>query len=555
MNAGDNELVFVPLGGLGEIGMNLALYGFGPKQNRRWIMVDCGLGFAGPEQVGIDLIVPDIHFVEKIRPNLLGLIITHAHEDHIGAVADLWSAFKCRLYATPFAAGLLKLKRLSEQGAPEVPIEVVAQGSTIALDPFSIEFIPVAHSIPESCALAIRTPAGTVLHTGDWKIDPDPGLGKVTDSTRLSAIGDEGVLALVCDSTNILRDGISPSEADVAKTLREIIVASTGRVVVSTFASNVSRMRAVGLAAMAAQRDVVLVGRSMDRVAMVARECGYLEGIPEFLSMEAFPHLPRSKVVVLATGSQGERRAALARISENDHPVALNPGDTVIFSSRTIPGNEREVGRIINNFIRQNVEIITDRSALIHASGHPRRGEVAQFYDWIRPKIAVPAHGEEIHLSEHAKFATSRGIPHVIRARNGDMVLLSADAPAIIDQVPHGRLYKDGNTLLPSDDESLRMRQKLAFSGIVTIALALNDKGDLAGLPDVVFAGLPMKTRGGAALDVLIDEALFQTLDSLPRQKRRDADVVSGAIEKAVRNLVGSVWGKKPAVHVLVVEV
>jgi ribonuclease J len=555
MSAGNDELVFVPLGGLGEIGMNLALYGFGAKQNRKWIMVDCGIGFAGPEQVGIDLILPDTHFVEKIRPNLMGLIITHAHEDHIGAVADLWSAFKCKLYATPFAAGLLKLKRLAEPGAPEVPIEIVAQGSRISLDPFEVEFIPVAHSIPESCALAIRTPAGTVLHTGDWKIDADPGLGKVTDSARLTAIGDEGVLALVCDSTNILRDGISPSEGDVAKTLREIIVESTGRVVVSTFASNVSRMRAVGLAALAAGRDVVLVGRSMDRVAMVARECGYLDGIPEFLSMEAYSHIPRSKVVVLATGSQGERRAALARISENDHPVTLNPGDRVIFSSRTIPGNEREVGRIINNFIRMNIEVITDRSALIHASGHPRRGEVAQFYDWIRPKIAVPAHGEEIHLAEHAKFATSRGIPHVIRARNGDMVLLSSDQPAIVDQVPHGRLYKDGNTLLPSDDESLRMRQKLAFAGIVTIALALNDKGDLTGLPDVVLAGLPAKTRGGAALDSLIDETLFQTLDSLPRQKRRDADVVSGAIEKAVRNLVGSVWGKKPAVHVLVVEV
>jgi ribonuclease J len=555
VSAGNDELVFVPLGGLGEIGMNLALYGFGTKQNRRWIMVDCGIGFAGPEQAGIDLIVPDIRFVEKIRPNLLGLIITHAHEDHIGAVADLWSSIKCKLYATPFAAGLLKMKKLSEPGAPEVPIEIVMQGARISLDPFSIEFIPVAHSIPESCALAIRTPAGTVLHTGDWKIDAEPGLGKVTDATRLKAIGDEGVLALICDSTNILRDGVSPSEAEVAKTLREIIVASTGRVVVSTFASNVSRMRAVALAAMAAERDVVLVGRSMDRVATVARECGYLDGIPEFLSMEAFPHMPRDKVVVLATGSQGERRAALARISENDHPVALNPGDRVIFSSRTIPGNEREVGRIINNFIRQDVEVITDRHALIHASGHPRRGEVEQFYDWIRPRIAVPAHGEEIHLAEHARFATARGVPHVIKARNGDVVLLSSEEPGIIDEVPYGRLYKDGNTLLPADDESIRMRQKLAFAGIVTIALALDAKGDLVGLPDVVFAGLPMKTRGGAAVDVLIDETLFQTLDSLPRQKRRDADIVSGAIEKAVRNVVGSVWGKKPMVHVLVVEV
>jgi ribonuclease J len=258
---------------------------------------------------------------------------------------------------------------------------------------------------------------------------------------------------------------------------------------------------------------------------------------------------------VLATGSQGEKRAALARISENDHPVTLNPGDRVILSSRTIPGNEREVGRIINNFIRQDVEVITDRSALIHASGHPRRGEVAQFYDWIRPRIAVPAHGEEIHLAEHAKFATARGVPHVIKARNGDVILLSSADPGVVDQVPHGRLYKDGNALLPADDEALRMRQKLAFAGIVTIALALNDKGDLAGQPDVVFAGLPTKTRGGAAIDALIDETLFQTLDSLPRQKRRDADVVSGAIEKAVRNVVGNVWGKKPAVHVLVVEV
>jgi ribonuclease J len=555
MSAGADELVFVPLGGLGEIGMNMALYGFGPKQSRKWIMVDCGIGFAGPEQAGIDLIVPDTRFVEKIRPNLLGLIITHAHEDHIGAVADLWSSFKCRLYATPFAAGLLKMKKLSEPGAPEVPIDIVMQGAKISLEPFSIEFIPVAHSIPEACALAIRTPAGTILHTGDWKIDVDPGLGKVTDSKRLSAIGDEGVLALICDSTNILREGISPSEGEVAKTLREIIVASTGRVVVSTFASNVARMRAVALAAMAAERDVVLVGRSMDRVATVARECGYLDGIPEFLSMEAFPHMPRDKVVVLATGSQGERRAALARISENDHPVALNPGDRVIFSSRTIPGNEREVGRIINNFIRQDVEVITDRSALIHASGHPRRGEVAQFYDWIRPTIAVPAHGEEIHLAEHARFAASRGVPHVVKARNGDVVLLSPGEPGVIDEVPHGRLYKDGNALLPSDDESIHMRQKLAFAGIVTIALALNDKGDLVGLPDVVFAGLPMKTRGGAAIDALIDETMFQTLDSLPRQKRRDADIVSSAIEKAVRNVVGNVWGKKPTVHVLVVEV
>ena len=556
MNEVLNELVFVPLGGLGEIGMNMGLYGFGPIRAKKWLMVDCGISFAGPEQSGIDVIVPDTSFIEKMKSDLVGIVITHAHEDHIGAVVDLWPRLRAPIYATRFAAGLLEMKKLSEQGAPQIPVHVVGQGKTIEIGPFSVEFIAVAHSIPESCALAIRTPFGTVVHSGDWKIDEEPGIGRPTDKARLSEIGAEGVLALVCDSTNIMRDGVSPSEAEVAATLREIIQQAKGRVVVTTFASNVARMRAVALAAEAAGRKVVLVGRAMDRVSMVARECGFLDGVPSFFSADAFSHLPRDQVVVLATGSQGEPRAAIARISEDEHPaISLAPGDLVIFSSRTIPGNEREVGQIINKLIRQGVEVLTDRSALIHASGHPRRGEVAQFYDWVRPTIAIPAHGEEIHLSEHYTFARERQVPHVMKARNGDIVLLAPGEPGIIGQVAHGKLCKDGNTLIKMDDEALRARQNLAFSGIVTIALAVTAKGDMAGVPDVVTNGLPSRTKDGATMDALVDTVLFQTFDNLPKQKRRDADVVSTAIEKAVRGAVSHAWGKKPAVHVLVVEV
>ncbi|HXW70774.1 MAG TPA: ribonuclease J [Methylocella sp.] len=551
-----DELVFVPLGGLGEVGMNLALYGYGSRGRMRWLMVDCGIGFAGPELPGIELTVPDIGFAEKIKADLAGLIITHAHEDHIGAVTDLWPKLECPLYATHFAAALFEAKRLAEPGAPEVTIKAVGQGATIHAGPFEIEFIAMAHSIPESCALAIRTPLGTILHSGDWKIDAAPGVGKPTDGRRLAAIGADGVLALVSDSTNILREGESPSEAEVAMVLRDIIGKASGRVVVTTFASNVARIRAIAEAAAAAGRSVVMAGRAMERVAAVARDCGYLEGVSEFLPPDAFPHLPRDKIVLLATGSQGECRAAIARISDGNHTiVALNPGDKVIFSSRTIPGNEREVGRMINKLIRMGVDVVTDRVALVHASGHPRRDEVAQLYGWTKPQIAIPAHGEDIHLAEHAVFARSLGVHHVIAARNGDIVRLAPGTPSIIGEAPSGRLCKDGDSLVPAEDDTLRTRQKLAVCGIVTIALAITPKGDLAGVPDVLMAGMPARTRNGEAIDRIVDDALFQTFDHLPRPKRRDADIVSIAIEKAVRAAVAAAWGKRPLVHVLVIEV
>jgi ribonuclease J len=556
MNEAIDELVFVPLGGLGEIGMNLALYGFGRKGRTKWLVVDCGVTFAGPDLAGIDLIVPDPSFLDKVKPDIAGLVITHAHEDHIGALADIWPRLGCAVFATRFAAALLEAKRLGDPGMPEIPVTLVQQQGVITIGPFGVEFIAMAHSIPESCALAITTPLGTLVHSGDWKIDAEPGLGRPTDASRLAAIGDEGVLALISDSTNILREGFSPSEGEVSRNLKEIIAGARGLVVVTTFASNVARMRAVAAAAAAAGRDVVLLGRAMERIASVARECGYLDGISEFSSADALPRMTRSKTVVLATGSQGEARAAIARMSEADHPlITLARGDMVIFSSRTIPGNERDVGRIINNLVRAGVDVLTDRTALVHASGHPRRGEVAELYGWIRPQIAVPAHGEDIHLAEHANFAATRGVEHVIAARNGAIVKLAPGLPGITGEVPCGRICKDGNALVSVGAEVLKTRQKLAVSGIVTIALAVTAKGDLAGVPDVVMAGMPAQTRDGVAIDAVVDDALFQTFDHLPRQKRRDADLVSNAIEKAVRSAIANAWGKRPTVHVLVVEV
>ncbi|MBV8662300.1 MAG: ribonuclease J [Hyphomicrobiales bacterium] len=552
----ENDIVFAPLGGLGEIGMNCALYGYGPQRARKWLMVDLGVAFAGDDLPGIDLIMPDLAFIEKVKKNLVGLVITHAHEDHIGALAELWPSLGVPVYATPFAAGLAESRRLAEPGAPKIPLKIVVPGGRVEIGPFEVEFIPVAHSIPESCALAIRTPAGLVVHTGDWKIDETPGVGLPTDERRLRELGEEGVLALICDSTNALREGEAISEADVARSLVEIVGQAKGRVVVTTFASNVARLRAAAEAGFASGRQVLLMGRAMERSVAVARDCGYLDGLPPMLGPEPFERLPRDKVLALATGSQGEPRAALARIAEDEHPNAtLASGDLVLFSSRTIPGNEKPVGKVVNGLVTQGIEIITDRTHLVHVSGHPGRADLAKLYGWLKPKIAVPAHGEPLHLSEHLAFAKSLGVKEVVRAFNGDVVRLAAGEAGVLGRIEHGRRYKDGVILLPTGDDCVAQRRKLAFAGAVSIAIALTDKGEMAGDPDVLFAGLPKSTRDGAGLDEIIDATIFETFENLPRAKRRDADFVSGAIERAVRNALNAVWGKKPTVHVLIVEV
>ncbi|HEX2136385.1 MAG TPA: ribonuclease J [Microvirga sp.] len=555
--AAQDELVFVPLGGLGEIGMNAALYGFGPPGHRQWILVDCGMGFGGEENLpGIDLVYPDLRFLEEERGKLLGIFITHAHEDHIGALVEMWPRLLAPVYATRFAIGLLETRRLSEPNAPRVDLNEIAPGRRIERGPFSVEYVPVAHSIPESNALAIRTPRGLVVHTGDWKLDPTPYLGSLTSEADFRRLGDEGVLALVCDSTNVVRDGISPSESEVARELARLIKDAPHRVAVTRFASNVARMRSVADAARQCGREVVVVGRAMDRVVEVARECGFLDNVADFRSQDTFGYLPRDKVVALLTGSQGEPRAALARIAADEHPeIALSRGDRVIFSSRAIPGNEKGIGTIINSLIDRGIEVVTDRTHLVHVSGHPRRDELKQMYAWTRPRIAIPAHGEPLHLAEHAGFARAQGVPEVVQARNGAMVRLAPGPAEIIDDVPAGRLYRDGEIVIPATDRAIPERRKLAFGGIVSVAIAIEEDGTIAGDPIIDAMGLPEKTRRGEILTDLIADTVGDTLDSLPKARRRDPETVENAVVRAIRNTVGNVWGKKPACHVLVVEV
>ncbi|MCZ8374502.1 MAG: ribonuclease J [Beijerinckiaceae bacterium] len=551
-----DELVFVPLGGLGEIGMNMALYGFGPAKRRQWIMIDCGVAFAGDDLPGVDLLYPDPAFIEAEKKNLLGIIITHAHEDHFGGLADLWPRFGCPVYMTPFAANLLEARRLSEPGAPRIPVRGIPQVTRFTLGPFDIETIPVAHSIPESMALAIRTPLGTVLHTGDWKIDETPIIGLPTDAQRLKDIGDEGVLALVCDSTNVTRDGISPSEADVQVGLRELILAARGRVAVTTFASNVARIRAVAEAAAEAGREVILVGRAMDRVADIATELGMLEGVAPFRGAERYRSLARDKCVILLTGSQGENRAALARVAEGEHPeISLDAGDTVIFSSRTIPGNEKAVGKIVNALAKMGVKIITDRDGLVHVSGHPRRDELRRMYGWVRPKIAIPAHGEALHLSMHRDFARELGVKQVLRAFNGDMVRLAPDEPNVIDQVPNGRLAKDGELVIPLADPTVPERRKLAYVGMIAIAVAIDERGQMAADPEIELVGLPVQDDEGETFLEHVRDLVDENFRTLPKARRRDAETVRTAIERGVRAGIAEIWGKKPVTKVLVLEV
>lgn len=550
------DLVFLPLGGLGEIGMNAGLYGFGPPKNRRWLLVDCGVSFAGDDLPGVDLILPDLRFLEERRDRLEGIIITHAHEDHIGALMELWPRLKAPVYATRFASDLLDVRRFHEPGAQPVPIQVVAPGQRITAGPFDVEFINVAHSIPESMALAIRTPLGTVVHTGDWKIDETPFLGPPTDEARLRAIGEEGVLALVCDSTNVVRDGVSPSESDVAASLKEIIAESKYRVAVTTFASNVARLRAVAEAAHACGREVVAVGRAMDRVIQVSRELGLLDGLPEFRGSDAYGYLPREKVVALLTGSQGEPRAALARVATDNHPdIALSAGDRVILSARTIPGNEKAIGRIVNGLIHQGIEVITDRDRLVHVSGHPRRGEMERMYSWVRPRISVPAHGELMHLELHRRLAKDAGVPFPTKIENGEMLRLAPGDPEVIDQVAAGRLYKDGSVVIDGADPAIPERRRLSFAGLVSVGIAIDGRGDVVGDVALAVTGLPQKTRDGRSFEDVVEEAVFSVLDTLPRQKRRDPDLVENAIERSVRGTVAAAWGKKPTCHVQIIVI
>jgi ribonuclease J len=550
---GKDELVFVGLGGLGEIGMNLYLYGYGPPDARKWLMVDCGITFPeGEFDPGIDVILPDVRFIEENRGDLVGILITHAHEDHIGAVIELWPRLKAPVYATPFTAGMLRAKLAEWGGDLQIPINVVQLDSRFKLGPFDVELVTLAHSIPEMSALALRTPQGLVFHTGDFKFDATPVIGTPLDETRLKRLGEEGVQALIIDSTNAFREGASPSEQDVAKSLAEIIAKAKTRVAVTTFSSNVARIKAVAEAARAANRQVVVAGRALHRVIEVAVDTGYLPQGFRFLDQDQFKTLQRRDIVLLCTGSQGEQRAALARIAEEEHPeISFDKGDIVIFSSRTIPGNEKAVGRIQNNLARAGCDILTDNEALVHVSGHPRRDELRRMYSLLRPKVVVPMHGEARHLKAQAQLARDQGAETIFTVQDGDIVRLAPD-PAVIDDAPVARLFRDGRLLVPEADGPVRARRKLAAVGIVMVSLCLSRRGELMAEPLAELDGVPAETGDGEdMLDVVLD-AVDGTWRSLPGPGRKSPDLVSEAVRRAVRSAVAQVWGKKPNCKVLV---
>lgn len=550
-----DELVFTALGGLGEIGMNVYLYGLGPPEARQWLMVDLGVTFPGESEPGVDVVLPDVRFFTQKRASLAGILITHAHEDHIGAVIDLWPRLKAPIYCTPFTAGMLESKLAEQGGRLKLPVHRKALGSRFQVGPFDLELVTMAHSIPEPSGVVIRTPHGMVFHTGDWKLDPTPIVGAPTDEARLKALGDEGVTALICDSTNAFREGVSPSESEVSKSLAEIIKRAKRRVAVTTFASNVARLRAVADATRAAGRRLVVVGRAMHRVIQVAIDTGYLPEDFTYLDQDRFADLAAHDVVALCTGSQGEPRAALARIAESQHPnVAMGQGDLVIFSSRTIPGNEKAVNRIQNNLARLGCEIMTDADGLVHVTGHPRRGELRQLYGWLRPAIAVPMHGEMRHLKAHGELARALGVADIRTMSNGEVARIAPGPSLLVGEVPVGRIFRDGRLIVDDNDGPVRERRKLAHVGVVMVALVLSRRGELVGDPDCEIDGVPYETTDGYAMEDVVLDAVEGTLKSIPGQRRKDVEMVREAVRRGVRAAVDQVWGKKPIVKVLITQ-
>jgi ribonuclease J len=544
----DDELVLLPLGGAGEIGMNFNAYGFGPPDERKWIVVDCGVLFGRETDTpGVDVILPDIRFLEEQRRSVLGIVLTHAHEDHIGAIGQLWPKLRCPMYATPFTARLMEDK-LAEAGVSERP-RVIRLGGKIKIGPFDIEFHSITHSIPEPNALVIRTPLGTVMHTGDWKLDPDPLIGAATDEAAFRKIGDEGVLAMVCDSTNALVQGHSGSEADVKKGLTDLIGTLKGKVAVTGFASNLARLQSVAEAARARGREVALVGRSMHRITQAARDTGYMKGFPRVIDEDEAAQLPSNRVLYLCTGSQGEPRAALARIARGDHPtVSLGAGDAVIFSSRIIPGNDVAIHELHNQLSALGVEVLTVEDHFVHVSGHPAREELSEMYRWIRPQIAVPVHGELRHMSEHARLARSLQVPQAVVIENGHMLRLAPGRASVVDEVPSGRIYMDGRVMTEAGEGLTRNRRAMAFAGFIGITLALDKKGRVAGEPAYFFEGIPDSVQ--APVRGATEETLRRH-----NPRRGDEEGLQEQIRRAARRAANDAWGKKPITKVEIVWV
>ena len=550
----EDEFVFLPLGGSGEIGMNLNLFGFGPEHDRKWIIVDMGVTFGGPDTPGIDIIMPDIDFIEQHRHNVLGIILTHAHEDHMGALARLWDRIRCPVWATPFTMYLVKDRLGEAEILEDVPLNLVQLGGKIEIGPFEIDLITLTHSIPEPNALAIRTKLGTVLHTGDWKIDPSPQIGDPVDEDALRKLGKEGVLAMICDSTNVFSPGMAGSEEGVRAELTKLIAEYDGRgVAVASFASNVARLESVMMAARENNRSVCLMGRSMKRMTAAAKSIGLLGKTGALLSEDEAQAMPAAHVLYLCTGSQGEPRAALSRIANGEHrSVRFSKGDVVIFSSKIIPGNEKGIFALQNALADDGVEIITEKMRPIHVSGHPCRDELSQMYDWVEPEIAIPVHGERRHLLEHAKLAKNLGIKRAYPPRNGEMILLAPKGPKVVDIVASGRLHQDGNDIVSSADEGLRLRRKMGYAGHVSVSLVVNAKGKIVSGPEPRASGFP-EGKKGELLDGLLDDVADVAEDAfyaLKPSDKRDEEAIELKVAAKVKRLIRDRTGKRTLVEI-----
>ena len=549
------ELLFCPLGGSGEIGMNLNLYAYGKPNNQKWIIVDIGVTFADDSVPGIDLIYPDPGFIVDKKDDVLGIILTHAHEDHIGAIAHIWPKLKCNIYATPFTAVLVREKFKEKKIDVTSNLKIVELNGTLNLNPFKIEFVTLTHSILEPNGLKINTPAGTVLHTGDWKCDPNPLIGNRIDESKLKQIGEEGVLAMVCDSTNVFSMGRSGSELDVRNNMLKVIERLKKRVIVTSFASNVARMESVFYCAEKTGRQIALVGRSMHRIFKAARECGYLKNVIEPLDSRDTKNIGREKIIYLCTGSQGEPMGAMMRIANYVHPdVFIERGDAVVFSSKIIPGNEKKLYKLHNQLVREGIEVISEENEFIHVSGHPNREDLKDMYNWVKPKSIIPVHGEHRHMFEHVKFAKEMQIPYTVKVENGDIVKLSpGEKPEVFDKAPSGRLYVDGSVAVEEDSRSIKERRNISSNGILDVTILVTPKGNIHNKPILNYVGLPINNDDDYQYE--LENIIEKTAKTFSLNNQNQKDNIIEAIKISCRKITKEITGKKPLTNIKLIRI
>ena len=549
-----DELLFCPLGGSGEIGMNMNLFAYGKPGEHKWIMVDIGVTFADDTIPGVDLIYPDPGFIVDKKEDLLGIILTHAHEDHIGAIALLWPQLKCKIFATPFTAVLIKEKFKEKNIDITNHLKIVQLNGTVNLEPFKIEYITLTHSILEPNGLRIETPAGIILHTGDWKIDPEPLIGEKTNSNRLKEVGKEGVLAMICDSTNVFSMGKAGSELDVRKSLLNIMGSLKKRIVMASFASNVARMETAFYCAEKTGRQISLVGRSMHRIFKAARQCGYLKNVIEPIDARDAKKISREKIVYLCTGSQGEPMAALMRIASYTHPdVFIEKDDAVIFSSKIIPGNEKKLFKLQNQLVKDGIEVISEESEFVHVSGHPNRDDLREMYDWVKPNCVIPVHGEHRHMIEHMKFAHEMKVPHPVQVQNGDIVKLFPGKPHVFDKAPSGRLYLDGNMSVEEDSQSIKDRKNLSANGYMEVTILISQKGNIHKRPVLTFRGIPVYD-----VDEFIyglEEAIEGTIKTFSLGNKKQEYNLIDALKFTCKKYTKEMTGKKPFTNINLVKI